>query len=276
YEFKPVAGTAQCWAIAVRDNFENQRIPSYTVRIRQNPEGLQEINGKEMPPDKIMENVTCDQGFTLMTVYKIKDGYKVLLVYTLTAVVKSSAITIFPVDGNMRHAVRGLCGNFNIKRDDDKIGPKGCLYTDDQLFEYSWTSSEGDGCDQKKEEQMQTQVKNYQKNCPKRRNTSSKLDFTNIYQLTDDDCTENIYPVQKKGPTWCAAYEPTLKCKSGCVQVGFKLTKVNAGCWPSDKVPDDVIPGEKKGYITNPPAEKAPVNVILAVKEAKSCVKQKH
>ncbi|RXG57033.1 Hemolymph clottable protein [Armadillidium vulgare] len=295
YEFKPVAGTAQCWAIATRDNADNTKTPLYTVRIRQNAEGLQEaqitpdsesphveftykqafINGKEMPPDKIIENVNDEDGYPIMTVSKIKDGYKVNLFYTLTTVITSSAIEIFPGYG-MRHAVIGLCGDYDRKRDNDKTGPKGCLYTDDQLFEYSWTSSEGDGCDQKQEEQMQTQVKNYQKTCPKRRNPSSKLDITNIYQSTVDDCTRNVYPVQKKGPSWCAAYEPTLKCKSGCVQVNSKPKKVKAGCWPREKIPEDVSAGEIIGYITNPPAEKAPVNVILALEEAKYCIKLKH
>lgn len=48
YEFKPVAGTAQCWAIATKDNADNTKTPLYTVRIRQNAEGLQEA---QITPD---------------------------------------------------------------------------------------------------------------------------------------------------------------------------------------------------------------------------------
>ncbi|KAB7506438.1 Hemolymph clottable protein, partial [Armadillidium nasatum] len=223
------------------------------------------INGKEMADNENEVLVKDPSGRIIIIVDRIPDGYKVRYLDRLTIFPYPNEIRIAPSKQiNTKPAtLRGLCGDYDSSYAYDKTGPKECIYTNsnNDLFQFSWTTTEGDGCDSKEVEQMQSKVHNYQKTCTHRPSTDNTEKITNVYGFVEDeDCILLIYPVvpcyvQVYG--WCAAYEPQRVCKEDCFVKAFEPMNIKGGFWPSDQVPADVQEGEERGYNYQPPAEKA-------------------
>ena len=63
-----------------------------------------------------------------------------------------------------RGHIRGLCGNYDGEPMNDLMGPKGCSYTDYQMFAQSWMTPMEGGCGDY--DAKVADVHTYQGNCP--------------------------------------------------------------------------------------------------------------
>ncbi|RXG57031.1 Vitellogenin [Armadillidium vulgare] len=287
-----------CWATLVLNHYNAS---DFVVRARWDTHGVPQaqlklpdgtiqidvdyrkvvINGKEMAANESEVLIRDPSGRIIIIVDRTPDGYKVRYLDRLTIFPYPNEIRIAPSKQiNTKPAtLRGLCGDYDSSYAYDKTGPKECIYTNsnNDLFQFSWTTTEGDGCDSKEVEQMQSKVHNYQKTCPRR--PSNTAEITNAYGLIEDeDCIQLIYPVfpchVKDNNGWCAAYDPQRLCKEDCFVKSFEPMKLKGGFWPLDDVPPDVQEGEERGYNYQPPAEKAQSYINIYGTEVKDCVKR--
>ncbi|RXG61445.1 Hemolymph clottable protein [Armadillidium vulgare] len=169
-----------CWATLVLNHYNAS---DFVVRARWDTHGVPQaqlklpdgtiqidvdyrkvvINGKEMADNESEVLVKDPSGRIIIIVDRTPDGYKVRYLDRLTIFPYPNEIRIAPSKQiNTKPAtLRGLCGDYDSSYAYDKTGPKECIYTNsnNDLFQFSWTTTEGDGCDSKEVEQMQSKLK---------------------------------------------------------------------------------------------------------------------
>ncbi|KAK3869061.1 hypothetical protein Pcinc_025605 [Petrolisthes cinctipes] len=123
------------------------------------------------------------------------------------------------------NSVRGLCGNFDNEADNDLIGPKGCLYTDPELFASAWTTS-GRGCNRFNLNREKQKVTAYQESCLHQ--------FYHPTGVTQPNVTENCFDWEFKditqGELQCRSLVQIPTCKPGCTPTLIRDAMVEYDC----------------------------------------------
>ncbi|KAK4308755.1 hypothetical protein Pmani_019566 [Petrolisthes manimaculis] len=123
------------------------------------------------------------------------------------------------------NSVRGLCGNYDNEADNDLTGPKGCLYTDPELFASAWTTT-GRGCNRFNLNREKRKVTAYQESCPNQ--------FYHPTGVTQPNVTENCidweYKEVTQGQLQCRSLVQIPTCKPGCTPAFIRDAMVEYDC----------------------------------------------
>ena len=125
------------------------------------------MNGKLIPSNLNSYDVKNRNGKVIVKIIKHSDYYEMVYLNKFTVVV-TDTLSITPLN-TMKNRFIGVCGNFDGKPTNDRIGPMGCLYTEPELelFKYAWTVEEGQDCDTRHVQEMHKQVNQFQGTCKK-------------------------------------------------------------------------------------------------------------
>jgi len=289
YDYKPI----KCWA-TVAMNIKDKS--SFLVRIRQNDKDSEFqaevqvnnwnaradvqftshdaiVNGKPMPSNATKIVVKDSYGREILEVSRFSDHFECILIGNLTVKVTREYVEVTPQDG-VRNVLRGLCGDFDGTPKYDLTGPRDCLYTDGDLFLWSWAYNDGQGCDSNDFKKHHNDVNDFQKTCPHRPNNTQYFDLNSVDEKSGYVCYQIVYPVKRVGPGWCASKIPVQVCTNECVSRERHFTLESAGCWPDRLVPKDVKDAERVGYLTHPTKEHAPFFSTIASYRDSKCVKK--
>ncbi|XP_064111244.1 LOW QUALITY PROTEIN: hemolymph clottable protein-like [Macrobrachium nipponense] len=157
----------------------------------------------------------------------LHDG-AVLTIYFITGTflkITDEAI-YFLEDSVFKNDVIGLCGDFNGEKTGEMRGPKGCLYTDPELFTASWKTP-GEGCAAFALLAKKKKVQAYQEDCPRLSYIPTGVSYP---QLTEKNCIIWDYDVMVDGSRRCQALTPTMRCQVGCSPVRLRKTMIEYDC----------------------------------------------
>ncbi|XP_068217107.1 hemolymph clottable protein-like [Palaemon carinicauda] len=162
----------------------------------------------------------------------VHDG-SILTIYFITGTflkITDEAV-YFMEDSMFKNDVIGLCGNFDGDKTGEMQGPKGCLYTDPELFVNSWKTP-GEGCRGFSLLAKRKKVQAYQENCPKYSNVPTGVSYP---QLSEKNCIIWIYDVMIDGSRRCKALTPTMRCQPGCSPVRLRKSMIEYNCQETDE-----------------------------------------
>ncbi|XP_066977226.1 hemolymph clottable protein-like isoform X2 [Macrobrachium rosenbergii] len=163
----------------------------------------------------------------------VHDG-AVLTIYFITGTfLKITDEAVYFLDSVFKNDVIGLCGDFNGDKTGEMRGPKGCLYTDPELFTASWKTP-GEGCRGFALLAKKKKVQAYQEDCPRLSHIPTGVSYP---QLTEKNCIIWAYDVMVDGSRRCQALTPTMRCQVGCSPVRLRKTMIEYDCQETGEEP---------------------------------------
>jgi len=202
-----------CWTVAVRDCKLNSGI----VSVRNNggfEASVLWLGGfkVDITKDKVIVNGEVVEPGTVTPrhiVYEVDGGLLVLLEWGIVVKVTGEGIAI-EVSPIYKGSLCGACSNYDGEHA-TATGPKGCSYSDYDLYMASWALP-GDGCDDAALSEKKDKVAEYQATCNKQFVYPTGTVLTSM----KESCYEYNYDVRTEGDYVCTSTEPISTCKPGC------------------------------------------------------------
>ncbi|KAK7084862.1 hypothetical protein SK128_010602 [Halocaridina rubra] len=183
----------------------------------------------------------------------VHDGIIVTFPFLTGAILKVSDKVYFAEEQLFRSMIKGVCGNFNGERDDEMVGPRGCTYTDPELFVKSW-SAPGSGCRGFSYQAKKRPVEAYQDVCV--HDTYVPTGVAHPFTMTN--CVEWEYKVRIDGVQMCRALVPTPRCKEGCKPSFTSSEPIMYDCQARERHGQSIQECSFRSYVTSFPGNCVP------------------
>jgi len=205
-----------CWTVASWDCMEQE---NGLIRVRNN--GGFEVSmlwtkgGYEfyITKDQVKVNQEVVEPGNVADMYKVQKidgGMLVMINWGFNVKVTDELISI-QVHPRMKGMLCGVCSNYDGEHN-TASDPKGCSYSDWDMFMASWALP-GDGCDDAGLAEKKAKVAEYQATC----NKQSVYPTGTILPSIQKSCYEYNYDVRTEGDYVCTSTRPLSTCKPGCI-----------------------------------------------------------
>ncbi|CAL4139148.1 unnamed protein product [Meganyctiphanes norvegica] len=203
-----------CWTVAIRDCKQNSGLVNVRNKDGFEASVLWTVGGLkvDITKDQVkVNNEVVEPGTVtpLYQVHKVNGGMLAQLSWVVAVKVTDEGISA-EVHPTYKGSLCGACSNFDGEHA-TATGPKGCSYSDYDMYMASWALP-GDGCDDAALTEKKTKVAGYQATCNKQFVYPTGTVLTSM----KESCYEYKYDVRTEGDYVCTSAEPISTCKPGC------------------------------------------------------------